>query len=90
MECRRLLWRMNELTELQSMGLTLPTPWYILGAIVFGIVGYVAFRRGRKSSKAELTWVGVALMLYPYAVSQTWLLWLVGLGLTGWVYFKWN
>ena len=81
---------MNEIAAMESMGLTLPTPLYILGAIVFGIIGYLAFRRGRKSARTELTWAGVALMLYPYAVSQTWLLWLLGAGLTAWVYSKWN
>ena len=81
---------MNELTSLSSLGLELPSPAYIAGAILFGIVGYVAFRRGRKASRHELTLVGVALMVYPYAVSATWALWLVGALLCGWVYAKWN
>lgn len=81
---------MNELKQLESLGLVMPTPAYILGAILFGIIGYVVFRRGRKTSSANLTWTGVALMLYPYAVSQTWLLWAVGAALCGWVYAKWS
>ena len=60
------------------------------GAILFGLSGYVAFRRGRRTSTASLTWTGVALMLYPYAVPQTWLLWAVGAGLCGWLYTQWN
>jgi hypothetical protein len=81
---------MDAVTDLNSLGLVLPTPAYIAGAIIFGIVGIVAFRRGRKATKPHLTWTGVALMLYPYAVSDTWLLWAVGLALCGWLYFKWN
>ena len=81
---------MDELKTLEAMGLVLPSPAYILGAILFGIVGYLVFRRGRKTERPVLTWSGVALMLYPYAVSETWLLWLVGAGLCGWVYLKWN
>jgi predicted membrane-bound mannosyltransferase len=81
---------MDELKTLEAMGLVLPSPAYILGAILFGIVGYLVFRRGRKTERPVLTWSGVALMLYPYAVSETWLLWLVGAGLCGWVYFRWN
>jgi ABC-type Fe3+-siderophore transport system permease subunit len=81
---------MDELKNLQSLGLVLPTPAYIFGAIVFGIVGYVAFRRGRKTSTASLTWTGVALMMYPYAVAQTWLLWAIGAVLCAWLYAKWN
>lgn len=57
---------MNELKQLESLGLVLPTPTYILGAILFGIIGWFAYRRGRKTSVSVLTWAGVALMLYPY------------------------
>ena len=81
---------MDELKTFQSLGLVLPSPAYILGAIVFGIIGYVAFRRGRKTSSATLTWTGVALMLYPYAVPQTWLLWCIGAAMCAWVYARWN
>jgi hypothetical protein len=81
---------MNELKTLEALGLVLPSPAYIVGAIVFGIIGYVAFRRGRKTTRPPLTWSGLALMLYPYAVSETWLLWAVGAALCGWVYVKWK
>lgn len=81
---------MNELQQLESLGLTLPSPAYLVGAILFGIFGYVAYRRGRKTTESALTWSGLALMLYPYGVSQTWLLWAVGSALTLWVYLKWN
>jgi hypothetical protein len=81
---------MDELKTLEAMGLVLPSPAYIVGALVFGIIGYIVFRRGRKTERPMLTWTGVALMLYPYAVSETWLLWVVGAGLCGWAYLKWN
>ena len=51
---------MNELNALASAGLVLPSPAYLAGAILFGLIGYVAFRRGRKTSTASLTWTGVA------------------------------
>ena len=81
---------MNEIRILDSLGLVLSSPLYIVGAILFGIVGYFAFKRGRKTTAPTLTWTGVALMLYPYAVYQTWLLWLVGVGLCGFLYAKWE
>ena len=81
---------MNELKQLQSIGLVLPSPVYILGANLFGVVGWVAFRRGRNKSIAVLTWTGIALMLYPYGVSETLKLWLVGMALSGLVYAKWD
>jgi hypothetical protein len=70
------------------MGLVLPSPAYIVWAIFFGIIGYLVSRRGRKSERSVLTWSGVALMLYPYAVSETWLLLVIGAVLCSWVYYQ--
>ena len=81
---------MNEFKQLESLGLVLPTPAYIMGAILFGIIGLFAYRQGRKTSVSTLTWAGIALMLYPYGISQTWMLWLVGIALSGLVYAKWD
>jgi hypothetical protein len=68
----------------------LPSPAYIFGAILFGLLGMVTFSRGKKTSQPLLTWTGVALMLYPYAISETWLMWSVGIGLSALVFAKWN
>lgn len=81
---------MNDLQNLSALGLALPSPAYLVGMVLFSLIGYAAYRRGRRSERRELTWTGVALMLYPYAVAQTGLLWLVGGVLSGWLYFKWN
>ncbi|HEY8906206.1 MAG TPA: hypothetical protein VIM63_09230 [Rhodoferax sp.] len=81
---------MNDLSSLGALGLALPSPAYLAGSILFGILGYVVFRRGRKTSTPTLTWTGVALMLYPYVVSQTWLLWLLGAAMCGWAYTRWE
>jgi apolipoprotein N-acyltransferase len=77
---------MDELATLQSLGLELPSPAYIFGAIVFGIVGLVAFARGRKTGRPRVKWLGVALMFYPYLVWNTWILYLVGLALCAWLW----
>lgn len=76
--------------DLHALGIDMPSPVYLLGLVVFGLIGYVAYRRGRKTSRTALLWVGLATMLYPYVVPQTWLLWLIGLGATGWIYFHWD
>lgn len=81
---------MNDIAQLNSMGLTLPSPAYLLGAVLFGIYGYVAFRRGKKTGNSPLKWIGVALMLYPYAVSETWMLWAVGVALCAAAFLKWE
>ena len=72
---------MDQLATLETMGLTLPSPAYLFGAIFFGIVGYAAWRYGKKQDLATVKWLGVALMLYPYAISQTWLHYVFGAGL---------
>ncbi len=72
---------MNELSQLQQLGLELPSPTYIAGSIAFGLAGWVAWRRGRKHAQPLTLWLGVALMVYPYAVSGTWMLYAIGIGL---------
>lgn len=69
---------MDELHTLQSLGLELPTPAYLFGTLLFGIIGFAAWRYGRKAAHPAAKWLGIALMFYPYAVSQTWLLYTFG------------
>ena len=73
--CRSLRSRAQWRTILRCSfsGLELPSPAYIFGAIVFGLIGLGAFRRGCKSGRRPTLWLGVALMVYPYAISRTWL-----------------
>ena len=72
---------MDDLNSLQSLGFQWPSPAYLFGAIMFGIVGLVAFRHGRKNERRITMWLGVALMVYPYAISSTWMLYAVGVAL---------
>ena len=72
---------MDALSTLHALGVELPSPAYIFGAIVFGLIGLAAFRSGRKSRHRTTLWLGVALMFYPYAISSTWLLYAVGVAL---------
>lgn len=69
---------MDNLDALAAAGLQLPSPAYLFGAILFGIIGYAAWRYGRKAGLPYPKWIGVALMLFPYAVSRTSLLYLIG------------
>jgi hypothetical protein len=77
---------MDDLKNLESFGFTLPSPAYIFGAILFGIVGFAAYRYGKKTSLGNIKWIGIALMLYPYVISETWLLYIVGVGLCAALY----
>jgi len=69
---------METLDTLASTGLALPSPAYLLGVILFSMVGYAAYRYGKKAALPYPKWIGVALMLYPYVVSRTSAMYLVG------------
>ena len=72
----------DELGLLQSLGFTLPSPAYIVGVILFGLIGMVAFYIGRHQSRPRIKWLGVALMFYPYVVPSTWLMYAIGVALS--------
>lgn len=71
---------------LNSLGIAMPSPAYIFGAILFGVIGIAAYRYGKKTSLTYVKWIGIALMLYPYAISDTWLLYVVGIVLSAALY----
>lgn len=74
---------------LQSLGITIiwPTPAYWIGMFLFSFIGLGVFYYGRKKSRKYLKWLGVALMLYPYVVPSTWLMYAVGIALCGTCYY---
>lgn len=63
------------------MGFTLPTPAYLIGAILFGFIGLAAYRYGKKIEHPITKWIGFTLMVYPYAISETWQMYAVGAAL---------
>jgi hypothetical protein len=69
---------MDELKAIESIGFTMPSPAYIFGVLMFSIIGFAAWRYGKKGGYPIAMWLGVALMFFPYAVSETWLLYLIG------------
>jgi hypothetical protein len=81
---------MDAVEALKASGLTLPTPAYLAGMLLFSIVGMVAWWHGKRSERPTVKWLGLALMLYPYVVPQTWLLYVVGAALTGWTWWSWS
>jgi hypothetical protein len=76
----------DDLKTLGSLGFSLGSPAYLFGMILFSILGWAAYRYGKTASNITIKWLGVALMLYPYAVDETWLLYAVGTGLCVAVY----
>ena len=55
--------------------------------LMFGVLGIGAYYYGKRTGHPRTRWLGVALMLYPYLVWQTWLLYLVGMALCVAVWF---
>ena len=78
---------LGSLESLESLGFSWPSPAYLFGAVVFGAIGYGAWRYGRRTGRRRMPWYGVALMLYPYAVSRTWMLYAVGIALCAALWF---
>ncbi len=62
----------DELNLLQDLGFVWPSPAFIVGAIVFGLVGMAAFYVGKRRQRPKTKWLGVGLMFYPYAIPNTW------------------
>jgi hypothetical protein len=60
----------------------MPTPANLFGALAFGIVGMGAFMYGKKIAGFRAMGIGVALMVFPYFIDPTWLLYTIGLALT--------
>jgi hypothetical protein len=56
-------------------------------AIVFGMVGFVAFRYGKKNGEARPLFLGVALMAYGYFVTNVWVSLAIGALLTLFLFF---
>ena len=72
----------------KDLGLTLPSPAWIVGCILFSLIGFVAWRYGKFVKRPRIRWLGLALMLYGYVVEPTWLLYTVGVALCAAVW--WN
>ena len=48
---------------------------------VFGVIGVWMFRQGKKNANVTAIVIAIALMIYPYFVSNIWLAWLIGISL---------
>jgi hypothetical protein len=68
-------------------GFVMPSAAYLLASIVFGTVGFAAFMYGKKSLAWKPMSLGVALMVYPYFIETTWLVYAVGIALCAGLYF---
>ncbi len=65
----------------------MPSPAALFASLMFGVIGLVAFRYGKRSALIVPMILGLALMIYPWFVSETWLLYAIGCALTGAAWF---
>ncbi len=59
----------------------MPSPAVVFAWVVFGVIGLVAFRYGKKHGLWQPLAIGIVLMVYPYFVAQAWLLYAIGAAL---------
>jgi hypothetical protein len=59
----------------------------IVIAVVFGLVGFAAFRYGKKNSEPRPLFLGIALMAYGYFVTNAWISLAIGAILTLLIFF---
>ena len=73
----------------QDMGLTLPSPAWIFGCILFSLLGMGAWYYGKHVKVPRIRWLGLALMLYSYVTEPTWLLYGAGIALCVAIWWNW-
>jgi len=61
----------------------------IFAWVIFGLIGFIVFVYGKKNKLFRPLIIGIALMVYPYFISGTFFLYLVGILLTG-ALFLWR
>jgi len=62
---------------------------YWIANILFGIIGWCAFMYGWKQKSIRPSIIGIALMLYPWFVTNTILVFAIGIALTA-ALFLWR
>jgi hypothetical protein len=65
----------------------MPSPANLFGALIFGVVGLAAFLYGKKQAKMGPLAIGLLLMIYPYFIEETWILYAIGAALTAAIFF---
>ena len=59
----------------------------LIGGMLFGIIGFAVFLYGKKEKAFKPLAIGIVLMVYPYFVPNTVLIYIIGTALTAALYF---
>lgn len=60
----------------------------IVGSVIFGIVGWIAYGYGKQTGAHIFRWTGMVLMIYPYLISGPVLTYVIGLLLCAVLYWS--
>ena len=52
----------------------------LIGGLVFGSIGFVAFIYGKRMNSWKPMFCGLALMIFPYFISNTVAMYVIGIG----------
>jgi len=58
-----------------------------IGSMIFGTIGFIAFVYGKKMQQYKTFGIGIALIAFPYFVSNTLCMYLIGTALTVSLFF---
>ena len=62
----------------------------LFGGLIFGSIGFFAFRYGKRQGNYRMLGIGIALMVYPYFIPNTLAVYLVGAALVAALFFFWG
>lgn len=62
----------------------------IAGNLLYSAIGFVAFAYGKKTNHFRIMILGGVLMGFPYLVSDTTMMWVIGAALTAGLFFIWE
>ena len=54
----------------------------IIGGVIFGAIGFVAFMYGKRMEAYRALGIGLALMIFPYFIENTVVMYCIGAALT--------
>lgn len=81
---------LNQVDDLNRKNMELLTsfsPAAMIGAVIFGLIGFYLFRHGKKTPHHRLMVIGIILMIYPLFFTEALHTWAIGCALTGLAYY---
>jgi len=65
----------------------MPSPAVLFAGLIFGLIGIAGFTYGRRNALWKPMGIGLALIVFPYFITQVLLLYALGIALCGALYF---